>query len=77
MFKSKKQKKPHSCLSWLERHPIHQKVASLIPGWGVCRRQLINAMFFLFLFLTPLSSFLKSVKKEEKKTHNKIPLHTL
>ena len=28
--------------SWLEHHPVHQKVAGSIPGGSAYRRQLIN-----------------------------------
>ena len=38
-------------LSWLERHPIHQKAAGLNSGWGACGRQPIS----ISLSLPPLT----------------------
>ena len=44
-------------LSWLECHPIHQKVVGLIPSQGTYRRQLVKVSlshwcFSLFPFLS-------------------------
>ena len=39
-------------LSWLEYHPVDQKVTGLIPGQGTYRRQLIHVSLFLSLCLS-------------------------
>ena len=49
-------------LSWLERHPIHQKVVGSIPGWDAYGRQPINVSLSL-----PLPKI--NEKKREKKKH--------
>ena len=39
-------------LSWLERRPIHQKVAGSVPGQGMYERQLIDVSLSLSPFLS-------------------------
>ena len=49
-------------LSWLERYPMNQKVAGLIPGWGVFRRQPIG--FSHIVVSLSLSSSLSKINEK-------------
>ena len=62
-------------LSWLERHPIHQKVAGSISGLGTYQKQGTDVSLSLPLSLKSINicsgeDFLKTYKKDS--THKKI-----
>ena len=48
-------------LSWLEHHPIHQKVAGSIPGRGAHGRQLVDVSLSLCVY--PALSSLSKINK--------------
>ena len=54
-------------LSWLEYHPIHQKVAGSIPGSGMYGRQPVNVSLSHWCFSSSLSLSPALHKKKEKK----------